>query len=141
MTLLHRPSFLRRSVASTVIASMTFASIASPSYAAVIGTEAAMQTSADAAATTASGRARLATALARADVVDILKSRGVDADAARIRAAALSDAEAAELADRIEQAPAGGINALAAVAVVFAVLVITDILGFTRIFSFTSAIK
>jgi hypothetical protein len=104
----------------------------------VIGTEAVLPATAG---ESSEGRARLASALGRAEVVQILKERGVDPDAARTRVAALSDAEAARLADQIDQAPAGGINALAAVALVFVVLVITDILGFTRIFSFTSPIK
>jgi protein-tyrosine-phosphatase len=132
-----RASTFRRSVASALIAALTFAGMAASAHATVIGTEAATQSTALA----ASGHARLNAALAHADVVEILKSRGVDPDAARARAAALSDAEAADLAARIDESPAGGINALAAVALVFVVLVITDILGFTKIFSFTSAIK
>ena len=132
-----RLSTFRRFTAQALIAAMTFAAVAAPARAALIGTEAAVQQATPA----ASGHARLGAVLARADVVEVLKSRGVDPDAARARAAALSDAEAAELAARIDEAPAGGINALAAVAIVFGVLVITDILGFTRIFSFTSPIK
>ena len=131
------PLFLR-TVASTLIVSMTWAASMTPAHAAVIGTEAAMQ---GAGMQTGSGHARLNAALARADVIEILTSRGVDAEAATRRAAALSDAEAAELADRIDRVPAGGLEPLAAVALVFAVLVITDILGFTKIFSFTSPIK
>ncbi len=130
---------LRRVIASTLIASMAFASLATTAHAAVIGTEAVLQPMATTATT--AGRERLVLALSRADVMEILASRGVDADAARLRVAAMTDAEAARLADQIDQAPAGGVNALAAVALVFVVLVITDILGFTRIFSFTSAIK
>ncbi len=134
-----RSSMVRRAVTSALVVSMSFAGWTAPAHAAVIGTEAAVSAGPSAAAM--SGQARLQAVLSRADVIEILTSRGVDPDAARARAAALSDAEAAELAQGIDHAPAGGINALAAVAIVFGVLVITDILGFTRIFSFTSPIK
>jgi hypothetical protein len=134
-----RSSMFRRSIASTLALSLSIAGGSVPVHAAVIGTEAA--TAPIATPAVVSGQARLQAALSRADVVDILTSRGVDPDAARARAAMLTDAEAAELAQGIDQAPAGGINALAAVAIVFGVLVITDILGFTRVFSFTSPIK
>jgi hypothetical protein len=128
----------RRWTSMVVTTALIATSTMQTAQATVIGTEAVVPAKAGEAN---EGRARLATALSRADVVQILKDRGVDAEAARMRVAALSDAEAARLADQIDQAPAGGINALAAVAVVFVVLVITDILGFTRIFSFTSPIK
>jgi hypothetical protein len=134
----HSRSLFSRTVAATLIASMTWFGVVTPAQATVIGTETAMQSAGE---RVDSGHARLNAALSRADVVEILKSRGVDAEAARKRAAALSDAEAADLADRIDRAPAGGIEPLLAVALVFVVLVITDILGFTRIFSFTSPIK
>jgi hypothetical protein len=58
-----------------------------------------------------------------------------------MRVAALSDAEAAELAARIESLPAGGIGLVGAIVLVFLVLLLTDILGYTKIFPFTRPVK
>ncbi len=86
-------------------------------------------------------QARLHGLFDRADAVDALRERGVDIDAAKARVAALSDIEAAELAARIDAAPAGGVNALVVVGAVFVILVITDLLGMTKIFPFIRPIR
>jgi hypothetical protein len=59
----------------------------------------------------------------------------------KARIAALTDAEAAELAARIEELPAAGISILGAALVVFLVLLLTDILGYTKVFPFTRPMK
>jgi len=82
-------------------------------------------------------RSRIAAALERAEVREQLAAFGVDLEQAQARVAALTDAEAAELAARIDELPAGGLDVLALVLVVFLVLLITDILGYTKIFPFT----
>lgn len=95
-----------------------------------------------AAATTSNGdadRARVAAALARPDVQAELQRLGVDPDQARERVAALTDEEAVYLAQHAETAPAGGI--IGAILLVFFVLLITDILGFTKIFPFTRSVR
>ncbi len=138
----NQASTLRRTVAAALIVSMNGLGLSMPAQAGVIGTEAVVQTlTQPQTESMGAGRVRLAAALGRSDVAEILQSRGVDPEAAKARIAALSDSEAARLAQQIDEAPAGGINLLAGVALVFVVLVITDILGFTKIFSFTSAIK
>ena len=77
--------------------------------------------------------------LAREDVQTALIAEGIDPVEAKARVDSLSDAEVASLADRIEQVPAGA-NALGIILgtalIVFLVLLITDILGFTDIFPF-----
>ena len=78
--------------------------------------------------------------LERADVVEALAARGVDAQQARERVAALTDGEAARLADALDHAPAGG-DVLGVLVFVFVLLLITDILGYTRIFPFTRPIR
>ena len=78
--------------------------------------------------------------LDRAEVRAQLQNMGVDADAARDRVDALTDAEASDLAARIDQLPAGG-DVLGVLLVVFIVLLITDILGLTRIFPFTRSVR
>jgi hypothetical protein len=79
--------------------------------------------------------------MAREDIQAALVNQGIDPQEARARAEALSDAEALRLARAIESLPAGGTNALAivvgAILIVFLVLLITDILGYTSVFPFT----
>jgi hypothetical protein len=82
-------------------------------------------------------RARIGAALERDGVREQLAARGVSLEQAKARVAALSDAEAAELAGAVDALPAGGVDVLAVVLVVFLVLLLTDILGYTKIFPFT----
>jgi len=85
------------------------------------------------------GHARLNSALARADVRLEMQRLGVSETAAAARVAALTDAEAARLADQIESAPAGGI--IGAILLVFFVLLFTDIMGWTKVFPFTRSAR
>lgn len=77
--------------------------------------------------------------LAREDVRASLVAQGIDPLEAKARVESLSDAEVVNLADQIEELPAGG-SALGiivgALLIVFIVLLITDILGYTDIFPF-----
>ena len=129
----------RRTLATLVAMSLSFAGLAQaapmalvPAAPALIGTEQA--------AAAQPGRAQLEQALTRSDVVAGLQARGVSIDAARDRVAALTDAEAAQVAAQIDQAPAGG-DALGVIVTIFVVLLITDILGFTKVFPFTRTIR
>ena len=77
----------------------------------------------------------------RADVRKQFEAFGVNSDEAELRVAALSDAEVAQLAEQIKTSPAGqgaigGI--IGAVVLIFIVLLITDLLGFTSVFGFTN---
>ena len=77
--------------------------------------------------------------LAREDVMASLKSQGIDMTEAKARVDNLTDSEIVSLADKIETAPAGGGAVgiiVGAAVIVIIVLVITDILGFTDVFSF-----
>jgi hypothetical protein len=75
-------------------------------------------------------------ALARAEVQEKMREFGVDPAAAQARVAALSDEEVAALAQKIGSAPAGGNDVLVIALVVFLILLMTDILGYTSIFPF-----
>ena len=86
-------------------------------------------------------RDRVNSFLDRADVQAQFQSYGVDPQAARARVDALTDSEIARLAGRIDQLPAGGADVLGVLLVLFIVLLITDILGFTKIFPFTKPMK
>jgi hypothetical protein len=74
-------------------------------------------------------------------VIAALEARGVSVDAARARVAALTDAEAAHVAAQIDAAPAGADGVLGTIVFIFVLLLITDILGFTKIFPFTRSIR
>lgn len=91
-----------------------------------------------------SARVHLDLLLDRADVRAALERQGVSADDAKARADALSDDEIERLAPRIDSLPAAG-DALGSFLwfgfLVFVVLLITDILGFTKVFSFTRPAK
>ena len=86
-------------------------------------------------------RDRIAATLDRADVRAQLEAHGVRAADVKARVAALTDEEAAQLAGRLDSLPAGGDGIIGALLLVFVVLLITDILGFTKVFPFTRPIK
>jgi hypothetical protein len=127
----------RRIIAAILCASIASASVAQTS--AATAAPAALLTAEQVAAAPA-GRAQLEQALQRADVVAALEARGVSVAAARERVAALTDAEAAHVAAQVDAAPAGG-DVLGVIVFIFVLLLITDILGFTKIFPFTRSIR
>lgn len=73
--------------------------------------------------------------LGRADVQAQLIGLGVDPVEAQARAARMSDAELATVAARMQELPAGA-GAVEVLALLFIVLLITDILGITDVFTF-----
>jgi uncharacterized small protein (DUF1192 family) len=78
--------------------------------------------------------------LARQEVRDQLAARGVDPAEVEARIAALTPEEARLLADRIDQLPAGG-DVIGVLFAIFVILLITDILGLTKVFPFTRPIR
>ena len=56
------------------------------------------------------------------------------------RVNAMSDAEVAQLAHRVDQAPAGS-GVVGVLFSVFLILLVTDILGFTKVFPFTRSVR
>jgi hypothetical protein len=76
----------------------------------------------------------------REDVQTAFTSYGITSLEAKARLDTLSDAEIMRLYNQMEQLPAGGSDlgvAFIAVGVIFVVLFITDLLGYTDVFSFT----
>lgn len=104
--------------------------------AAMVGTETVLN-----AARVQNARELVRSLMNQEDIQAALINQGIDPLEAKARAEALSDAEAVRLADTIESLPAGGTSALgiivAAILIVFLVLLITDILGYTSVFPFT----
>jgi hypothetical protein len=86
-------------------------------------------------------RAQVTNFLAREDVKQVMIQYGVDAVEAQKRVDSLSSAELAKIANSMEQLPAGGSalgTVVGAALFVFVILLITDILGFTSVFSFVN---
>jgi hypothetical protein len=127
----------RRLIAALVAVSLAPAGIA---HAAPAASPPAALLSAEQVAAAPAGRALLEQTLSRADVVAALQARGVSVEAARNRVAALTDAEAAHVAAQIDSAPAGA-DFLGTIVFIFLLLLVTDILGFTKIFPFTRSIR
>ena len=76
----------------------------------------------------------------RQDVKAVFMSYGINPLEAKARLDTLSDTEIVRLYDQIEQLPAGGSDlgtAFIAIGVVIIILFITDLLGYTDVFSFT----
>ena len=91
-----------------------------------------------------SGRELLGSLLDRANVRAALERQGVSADDAKARVNALSDDEVERLAARFDSLPAAGNgfeSALWLGFLVFVILLVTDVLGFTKVFSFTRPAK
>ncbi len=77
--------------------------------------------------------------LKREDVKAIMMAQGISPIEAKARVDSLSDAEITQLADKMDQLPAGGSTfsvIIGAAVIIFIVLLITDILGYTDIFTF-----
>ena len=89
-------------------------------------------------------RERIASLLDREEVRAGLESYGVSVADAKARVAALSDDEIQRVAARMDEVPAGA-GAVETLLVVgflaFVILLITDILGFTKVFNFTRTAK
>lgn len=86
-------------------------------------------------------RERVRGFLDRTDVQTRMQSMGVDPAVARARVDALTDEEAKQLAGRIDQLPAGADSFLGVLFAIFIILLITDILGLTKIFPFTRSVR
>ncbi|MGM0542666.1 MAG: PA2779 family protein [Pseudomonadota bacterium] len=81
-------------------------------------------------------RERIHQLLNRADIQEALVDQGVDLDDVDARVAALSDAEAQQMANQLEELPAGA-GVIGALFAVFVILLVTDILGLTDVYPFT----
>ena len=103
--------------------------------AAMIETEATFSTIPEAQA----ARNAIKAILAREDAQAVLKAQGIDPLEAMARIDTLTDAEAQRVADQIEEFPAGGgfiVTFIIVVGIIVIILVITDALGYTNVFTF-----
>ena len=130
------PTF-QRLLISLLILSSALAGLPLTAQAGIVGTDEVL---AGAATPSTHERERVSRFLAREDVRQALQAHGVTPQAAAERVQVLSDAEVAQLAGRIDEAPAGG-DVLGLLFTVFIVLLVTDIMGLTRVFSFTRSVR
>jgi hypothetical protein len=140
----HQPeeatmSRLTKSIAFSVAIALSHTAGLQVAHAAMITTEAVAAQATD--AQLAARRAQVLATLDRADVAQALVDKGVDMDAARARVAALSDAELVNLSDQLDKAPAGASDVLGTIVFIFVLLLITDLLGFTKVFPFTHSLR
>lgn len=121
-------------------ASLSFAGGMQAAQAGVIGAEQLAAATTEA-APAGSARAALQHHFQRADVQAALQARGVDLAHAQARVDALTDTEAQLLLDQIDSAPAGASDILGALVFIFVLLLVTDILGLTKVFPFTRSAR
>ncbi|MEN9452707.1 MAG: hypothetical protein RLZZ369_1766 [Pseudomonadota bacterium] len=133
----------KRSLSALLASSVFLASTTTCAQATTISTQeaAAAQVTESHGMTAEQARAHIHTTLARADLQDALEQRGVDPAEVKARVAALTDAEAQTLAAQIDQAPAGASDIIGALVFIFVLLLVTDILGLTKVFPFTRSIR
>ena len=107
-----------------------------------LAAQAALVSTSDAVAdaTTLAHRAKVDAFLARADVQQGLQAQGLSPAEASARIQAMSHDEVAALAGRVDEAPAGG-DVLGLMFTVFIVLLVTDIVGLTKVFPFTRSVR
>jgi hypothetical protein len=126
---------MQKTVAAVLVVAFSFLSvIVAPLQAAMVGTADMLQQQDSELA-----RAKVVRFMERQDVANYLSAMGVDSDEAISRVSTLTDEEIAMLAEKIDHMPAGGdaVGFLLAVALIlFLVLVITDLIGVTDVFSF-----
>jgi hypothetical protein len=128
-------SHFQRLTASILIASTTLLGMPLVAHAGIVSS---VESSAAQGQTEA--RTKVNAMLARADVRAEMADRGLSAEQAQQRVRAMTDDEVATLAGRMDQAPAGG-DILGIMFTVFIVLLITDILGLTKVFPFTRSVR
>ncbi len=124
--------FLKKLGVTVVSLSMLGLQLA-PAQAAMIGTEQLVQQE-----RSQVDRTQLLSMLERQDVQAQLIELGVDPNDAKDRVAGMTDAQVAELNDRLTDLPAGeGVGTvLGILLIIFLVFVITDVIGATNIFPF-----
>jgi len=126
---------IKRLFVFALMTSFTFFGFTQTVQAAMIGTD-----QVHAAQASTENHAKIAAALDRPEVMSHLEKLGVTRADAEARVAALTDAEAATMAGQIDSLPAGG-DVIGVLLTIFVVLLITDILGFTKVFPFTRSVR
>jgi hypothetical protein len=127
---------LKKLFVHTMITALVFVGFTQSVQAAMVSTEQVVT-----AAAAEQNRAKVAATFERADVQAELQKMGISADEARARVAAMSDAEAASVANKVDSLPAGGDGIVGTIVFLFVLLLVTDILGLTKVFPFTKSVR
>jgi hypothetical protein len=125
----------KRLTASVLIASTTLLGMPLVAQAGMVSSEQSLATPSQ-----SDARDKVNALLAREDVRAGLAERGLNAELAQDRVKAMTDEEVATLAGRMDQAPAGG-DILGVLFTVFIILLVTDILGLTKVYPFTRSVR
>ena len=128
-------SLFRRITATLLALSLVFSGAVHAAPSSLISTDQLAATSVQ-----SDSRSQLLATLDRADLAVALQARGVSVGEVRSRVDALTDAEAAQLMAQIDQAPAGA-DIIGVLLTVFIVLLVTDIMGLTKVFPFTRSVR
>ena len=128
----------RKAIALLVIVSFSsFSTISAPAHAKMINTDEILKQSQH-----DLSRKSINTFLDRSEVQKYLVAWGVSPNEAKARIDSLTDEEIENIASRIDRLPAGGDGLgtiVGAALLIFIILLITDILGFTDVFSFVKS--
>ena len=114
-------------IASILTAAFIFMAVPQPmAYAAMVGTDAvsAMKKS-------EGERALVQQHLQREDVRNQLSALGVDSAAVDARIAAMTDQEVAQIAGKLQELPAGGVDAIVVIAIVVGLFLLAELIGLT----------
>jgi hypothetical protein len=122
-----------RSTAMTVLLSFSSSFIVAPAHAAIVSTEQAITVQ-------QLDRSELKQFFDREDIANALQAQGISSELAKARVDSMTEEEAQRLANHIENAPAGA-GVVGVLFTVFIVLLVTDILGLTKVFPFTRSIR
>ena len=128
---------LKRLLAFMLIVSTTLMGLPLTAHAGMVSTE---EVTATVPGSALGNRDKVNHFLSREDVRASLQGQGVSSTDAVERVQAMTDAEVAQLASRVDQAPAGG-EVLGLIFTVFIVLLVTDIMGLTKVFPFTRSVR
>ena len=130
-----KTQLMRRTSWTLLLTLLTIWVPIAPVHAAMIGTEQIVSTG-----EVIQNRDRIRSFLQREDVRDMLQKQGVDSNVALSRVDAMTDQEVQTVADQLDQMPAGG-SVLGVLFAVFVILLVTDILGLTKVFPFTRSVR
>ncbi len=125
----------KRLTASVLIASTALLGMPLVAQAGIVSSEQSLATPSQ-----SDARDKVNALLAREDVRAGLAERGLNTELAQDRVKSMTDEEVATLAGRIDQAPAGG-DILGVLFTVFIILLVTDILGLTKVYPFTRSVR
>ncbi len=127
---------IKKTFVHTLITALVFMGFTQTVQAAIISTEQVVTVAA-----AQQNRAKINATFERADVQAELQKMGITTEEAQARVAALTDAETASIAHRVDSMPAGGDGIIGALIFIFVLLLVTDILGLTKVFPFTKSIR